>query len=309
MKWNINTIKNLLDEKKREIINVSSDADYQTLKLDIQYLELMINILNGERIGNYPVSSFNASVTNKYTANKDMVKNSHDLRALVDKISYISIPNINKMVNPKISKDDSYKLVYYTLENTQDSLLEMLSTECVFFDSSYNYALSRKSMTLPIIDDNKSFIYVKHNDSLSDSISLAFEMGHANIFNNININELINIDASLFNDTFSILNQLIFIDRLYNIKDSAVVNSLKHRTIINYSSMCSNISCLSTSASYVVALYLFNLYKNDYNTYIYTINMLKELIKTTNDKMILDSLDIDYSKVLNNYKEYIKEYK
>ena len=156
---------------------------------------------------------------------------------------------------------------------------------------------------------NISAICVKNRGMLSDSRNIMHEVGHAKLFAGLNYDEIENIVTSFFNETVSILNEMFFIDRLD-----------KHIDILNEQSIFLNNYYEryrkdaykiddSYAQSFVLAEYLFMLYKKDRAKFDNDYHMFIDLIKKECDKEIINRLNITNTDILAANEKYINLYR
>ena len=179
----------------------------------------------------------------------------------------------------------------------------------------FNKLIKHKNLNM---SDNKSetFYLPYHNDNLinilnrgrlSDARNIMHEIAHAMYFKDLKYSELENSSGSYLKEVLPILNEMFFIDRLDKYDE---IISEQNIFLSNYYEWYKrSISCDSYCQSFVIAEYLFMLYKEDKYKFNYQYNLFKEKLKETTDENIVSQLKIDSTDLLSSNDKYLKLYK
>lgn len=171
-----------------------------------------------------------------------------------------------------------------------------------------NFNMSdNKSETFYLPYHNDNLINVLNRGRLSDARNIMHEIAHAMYFKDLKYSELENSSGSYLKEVLPILNEMFFIDRLDKYDE---IISEQNIFLSNYYEWYrESISCDSYCQSFVIAEYLFMLYKEDKNKFNYQYNLFKEKLKETTDENIVSELKIGSTDLLSSNDKYLILYK
>lgn len=286
LRWNYNK----LFEKKADIdeeINTSDIDKEKLLKIESVELSNMLKI---------PKTCY-------ATLPKIDINPSSETLKASDKIAKFKIIKNNyesKITN--INEDIAIPIIRKYLDSEELKIFnDMFDRQAINFD--YKSFGNNKSLIYFLPYHKEVYIGLDYNETLTDIRIFMHEMGHAKQHLKINnINELANYYKSFYMETFSILNELIFIDNLDLPYEE--INKERYSFLCNYNIHIKN-GKVTYAHSYALAHYLFDLYKNDTSKYNEYIDMLSEFIKIYDDKTIINKMDIKSSDMVKSYKKYL----
>ena len=170
-----------------------------------------------------------------------------------------------------------------------------------FFNMSNN-----KSETFYLPTKKISLINVTDRGILSDARNIVHEVTHASYFNELTYSELVNHCKSNFKETLPVFGEMLFIDRLDKYKDIINEQSI---FLNNYYQYVKNNGINKYAQSFVLAEYLFMLYKTDKSKFNDNYYAFSELLKNKSDKEIIHRLDIDPISLMSSNEKYIRLYR
>lgn len=162
------------------------------------------------------------------------------------------------------------------------------------------------------LDNSKEcYINVGFNGTISDIRLLSHEFGHATQLKNINsIEESYNLFSNNFREAKAILNELLVLERNdYISKKDLAKDRNRFNTTYNFIiDTAYNDNIKTYYYSFMLAIYLFDLYKSDKAKYDEYLLMLDECILRNSEREILQKMNINSNNMFESYKRYLKTY-
>lgn len=284
--WNKEKLKKLLAKDEKIICTKYSDE----MKVEINSLKIALNMPGIEEV----------------TAKESNV---------ISVSAYLAACAIFK--NKKVMPVSLYEKRLDEAEVVAQAKKRMSSKEKKYFNKLVkkgNFNISDfRPQALNLMYHNSALINIMNYNTLSDSRNIMHELAHAMYFNDLNYTEYINTSISCLRETLSILNEMIFIDRLDRYDDiveqqTRFLNDYykKYGSYIIYDEIKKKDAY---SKSYALAVYLFMLYKNEKTRFDYEYNLFREELKSKTDDEIITMLNIGSLDMVDAGERYSKLYR